>query len=333
MLRTWENFPELCYNHQYQLFNLLRFWLLSLTEIPINYLIQKYLKLGWKKQKRGFYLKYQYIKKNILSKLKKKVILTYFKNHKQTRSYNSYTKFWRPRHVLSVQLGELSFKWFETGLQIHVPLFFWGSKRRVLGRKNATFPPFLLKKKSNFFIKKSKLQVFKLYFIKLILERQLQKLLNFSVLLNFRNLLFLSKALLRLRTNQAVVYQDNFFFQKDPLFKKSVYIFALGFYFCQSKIIAQQLAIRITRSRKHWRTLKQLKKTLHYLRLLSPEVNGYQVDIYGKIGAKTRTKCFRMKSGKLPNVQALGTKIQYTYHECFSFTGVFGIHVWLCTEL
>ena len=287
------------------------------------------------------YLKYRFLRKNILN-LKKKI---YIKNQWKLRCrfqnflYKKY-KFWRPKFITFSQIGNYTCKWLKTGLTMNIPIFFFPPKIRLSLKKLLYRSRFIRRKlnknslkqyRKNNFIKKSKLQILKLYFMKLIIERNLRKIFNFPIFCNFRLLILMNKKLKRLRVSQSIVYEDCFFFHRDELFRRSVSLFAFGFYFGNSKLIAQQVAIRITRTRKHWRTLKQLKKTLHYLRLILPETSGFQIDVYGKIGAKTRTKFFRMTSGKLPQVQTLATRVHYTFQESYSFTGVFGIHVWLCT--
>lgn len=219
-------------------------------------------------------------------------------------------------------MGKIDFHWYQSGLHINIPLFFLPSKGRFNLRKFS-------KKKKAVFIKKSKIQLVKLYFFKLLLERELKKFFFFPVFLNFRQLTLTSKKELRLQTNQRVVYKDFFFFRKDRLIRRTISALTFGFYYAQSQLIAQQIANRLTRTRKHYKTLYQLKTTLHYLRLLSPETKGYQIDVYGKIGANTRTTFFRMTSGKIPQLQSLASRTHYTYQECFTYTGVFGIHVWL----
>ena len=329
ILTNWELSPQFNYQQQQQIFHLIRFWITSLNEIPLNYLIQKYLRFIWKIQKNHFYLKYRYLKKNILNQKKRKLLLMKWKKKKLKKNLSlASSKFWRPKHVLGCQIGSYQLKWFNTGLHINVPVFFFPTRNR-LNLKRSTKVKF----SANCYLKKSKIQTLKLYFMKLLLERKLQKLFKFPVFFNFRHLMFTNKAELRLQTNQTVVFNDCFFFHKDKLFRRTVHVFAFGLYYAQSKLIAQQIATRITRSRKHMRTIKQLKQTINYLRMLSPETCGLQIDIYGKIGAKTRTKFFRITSGKLPKVQTLGNKIHYTYQECYSYTGVFGIHVWLCASI
>jgi hypothetical protein len=169
--------------------------------------------------------------------------------------------------------------------------------------------------------------------MKLILERKFKKMFSFPVFLNFRSLTLTSKKELRLQSNQLIVFKDFFFYRKDRLFRRTISALTFGFYYCHSQLIAQQIAIRLTRTRKHFRTIYHLKQTLHYLRLISPETRSYQINIYGKIGANTRTSFFKMTSGTSVKFQKLATKVHYTYQECFTFTGVFGIHVWLVATI
>jgi len=65
LLLTWEHSP--CWNtlQQQKIYHVLRFWLNALTEIPVNYLIEIYIKRLHKIIKRKFYLKYLYLKKKI----------------------------------------------------------------------------------------------------------------------------------------------------------------------------------------------------------------------------------------------------------------------------
>lgn len=321
-LVNWAVQPLWNYSLQNKIYQIIRFWLLSLNEIPINYIIFKYLKLLWKKKKKFLFLKYRFLKKNILNKKKKKFLFLKWKWKKKKNVSFRITKFWRPKFIPASQLGKIDFHWYQSGLHINIPLFFLPSKGRFNLRKFS-------KKKKAVFIKKSKIQLVKLYFFKLLLERELKKFFFFPVFLNFRQLTLTSKKELRLQTNQRVVYKDFFFFRKDRLIRRTISALTFGFYYAQSQLIAQQIANRLTRTRKHYKTLYQLKTTLHYLRLLSPETKGYQIDVYGKIGANTRTTFFRMTSGKIPQLQSLASRTHYTYQECFTYTGVFGIHVWL----
>ena len=55
ILTNWELSPQFNYQQQQQIFHLIRFWITSLNEIPLNYLIQKYLRFIWKIQKNHFY--------------------------------------------------------------------------------------------------------------------------------------------------------------------------------------------------------------------------------------------------------------------------------------
>jgi hypothetical protein len=334
LLTLWRLNPDNFYQKNLRIFTLVNNWVSSLSEIPINYLIQQHFRLFWKRRKYSFYLKYLFLKKNIVNNNKKKYISFYLKRINPGFKINKRIKrFWRPKHVTATQLGSLSFRWFRTGLHINLPIFFLPSAYRISLKKVFKVKRTALRQKKNLpvFVKKSKIQTLKLFFMKLILERKLQKIFKFPIILNFRVLSSMSKKERRIQTTQKVVFEDFFFFKRDKLFLRSVHIFAFGLYFTDSKIISQHIAARLTRTRKHMRTLKQIHQTLNYLRLLLPETSGYQIDIYGKIGAKTRTKFFRMSSGQVPITQTLATRVQYTYSDCYSYTGVFGVHVWLCT--
>lgn len=321
-LVNWTMQPLWNYKLQNKIYQVVRYWLLALNEIPINYIIFKYLQLVWKQKKKFLFLKYRFLKKNILNKKKKKFLFLKWKQKKDKNFSFRITKFWRPKYVPASQLGKVDFHWYKSGLHLNIPLFFLPSKARSNLRKN-------IKQKKKIFIKKSKIQILKIFFFKLILERKLKKFFDFPVILNFRNLTLTSKKELRLQTNQRVVYKDFFFFRKDKLIRRTISALTFGFYYANSQIIAQQIANRLTRTRRHYKTLYQLKTTLHYLRLLSPETKGYQIDVYGKIGANTRTTFFRMSSGKTPKLQSLASRTHYTFQECFTYTGVFGVHVWL----
>jgi hypothetical protein len=333
LLTSWNIEPIFCENFRYKLYYLIRYWLYTFEDIPINYLIQKYLHNFWKKKKKQLLLKYRFLIKNILIKHKKKYIGKQFglrKKFVHNIYYFRKFKFWRPKHVVFNQLGVITINWFKTGLHINIPLFSFPGKSRVALRK---FYKYSFSKKKKIFLKKSKLQFLRIFLMKIILERLLQKIYKFPIICNFRHLMIMPKKLVRLRSTQGTIIEQFFFFAKDQLFRKSVGVFTFGFYYGQSNIIAQQFAIRLTRTRTHWRTLKQLQQLLHNLRLILPETSGFQIDIYGKIGAKTRTKFFRITSGKLPKVQTLAMRVNYTFQECRSFTGIFGIHVWLCTTI
>ena len=87
ILTNWELSPQFNYQQQQQIFHLIRFWITSLNEIPLNYLIQKYLRFIWKIQKNHFYLKYRYLKKNIFNQKKKKIIINEMEKKKIKKKF------------------------------------------------------------------------------------------------------------------------------------------------------------------------------------------------------------------------------------------------------
>lgn len=91
-LVNWAVQPLWNYSLQNKIYQIIRFWLLSLNEIPINYIIFKYLKLLWKKKKKFLFLKYRFLKKNILNKKKKKISIFKVEMEKEKKCFVSYYK-------------------------------------------------------------------------------------------------------------------------------------------------------------------------------------------------------------------------------------------------
>lgn len=73
VLTTWNIDPNFNYLKNQKLFYLLKFWLFALNDIPINYLLQKYLTNFWKKKKKTIVFKISIFKKKYFKSEKKNI--------------------------------------------------------------------------------------------------------------------------------------------------------------------------------------------------------------------------------------------------------------------
>jgi hypothetical protein len=190
---------------------------------------------------------------------------------------------------------------------------------------------YLKKTNSLVFIKKAKISFLKLFFLKLFIESFLFSYLQIIINLNFIDNYFLNK--LSKYFNKNVKYMIKKFckkryIKKDLVFKKLLYTTNAAYFFNDPKMLAIQLAERLTKIKLHKIATKQFHKALYAAMPINAALSGIRILICGKIGAKTRTKTMTIKYGLPIKVQSLANNINYAYVESQSYTGVFGIHVW-----
>jgi len=75
---------------------------------------------------------------------------------------------------------------------------------------------------------------------------------------------------------------------------------------------------------------KWLTWQLRYYRSISTKIFSIKLIICGKLGASTRTRFLKLQFGKsMIKNQTMGLKINYGYSNAETYTGTFGIHVWI----
>lgn len=189
----------------------------------------------------------------------------------------------------------------------------------------------LKKKKKSIFIKKAKISYLKLLILKLFMEQFFFSFLNLTVNLFFIDSFFSNKLSKYFNKNIKYILKKfckRRYIKKDLVFKKLLYTTNAAYLFNDPKMLAVQLAERLTKIKKHKIATKQFQKALYAAMPINAAISGIRILICGKIGAKTRTKTMIIRYGLPIKVQSLANNINYSYIESHSYTGVFGIHVW-----
>jgi hypothetical protein len=203
---------------------------------------------------------------------------------------------------------------------------------------------FYSNKKYNFFNKKVIIKkiIQKLFFssFKYFIEKFLQKLLNFPIILNLRFLDSLNihyKILLHFL--QKYKYQklrlrkfSNFRLIKTlhKVQKDIISNLILAFYCCNAKLIAEQFSLGINRTRKQKQFVWWFNSLIKYYKNFGFNIASIKIIIFGKMAGKPRTQITKLQYGKFTvKTQTLALKVQYGYASAETYTGTFGIHVWI----
>lgn len=201
------------------------------------------------------------------------------------------------------------------------------------------------KKKKFLFLKRKKLILLQLFLLKIFLEKYffLKKQLYIKFYFyNFNNykaflllkfpilyLLFLKK----LKKNNKKFKIKSFFLKKnDFFFNKLNILTSIAFNLSDIKLLILQFCERITKIHKHKYAIKQINEFCQKLNIFNINNFGIKILIQGKINAKTRTKKVLIKYCKESAVFSLVNILDYCYFTAFTYTGVFGVHIWLVKQ-
>lgn len=102
-----------------------------------------------------------------------------------------------------------------------------------------------------------------------------------------------------------------------------------GFHRRNARLTAEQIAVVLNRASEQWPAMADVKFLLQVGSALNPGVVGTRVSIFGKVGAGTQTKVYAVACGNsAPDYDPAG-RLTYGFAPAETYTGTFGIHVWL----
>lgn len=181
------------------------------------------------------------------------------------------------------------------------------------------------------FIKKAKISYLKFLIFKLFIEQFFFSYLNIIINVVFIDNYFTQKVSKYFNKNVKAMIKKfcrKRSKKKDLVLKKLLYTTNAAYFFNDPRMLAMQLAERITKIKLHKIATKQIKRSLYAAMPINASLSGIRVLICGKINAKPRTKTMTIRYGLPIKVQSVSNNLNYAYVESQSYTGVFGIHVW-----
>jgi ribosomal protein S3 len=95
------------------------------------------------------------------------------------------------------------------------------------------------------------------------------------------------------------------------------------------QLIADLIAIEITSHHKHKRTLRSINSLFNEVH--PKHILGYKFLLDGKINGrmKTNLQVFKFKNKDTIPIQEFNKRVLYALSVARTYTGLFGIHVWL----
>lgn len=190
------------------------------------------------------------------------------------------------------------------------------------------------KRRSFFFLTKKKFFFFLLSRLKYILEKILTNCFNYNVVIFFCYTSAMSR-FLKKQTPLKLKFQR---FLRIPYRIKKLrniqyhlfFSFLDGFFFCNAQFLVDEIAIGLNRIRDQPIFFKWVFRQLKILQYNHCLIHSIKFTICGKINAGTRTKFQTYKLGvsSIKN-QIFALKIDYGYSSVETFTGTFGLHLWI----
>jgi hypothetical protein len=224
-------------------------------------------------------------------------------------------------------------------------IFFIYCNIGIIFKKKYFFLKKLKNQKKNIFLKKKKILLIQLVLLKIFLEKFFfikQYIFikfyfyNFntykhSILLKFpiKYLIFFKQLNLN---NKKYKLKSYFLKKKDFFYNKLKLLSIVAFTIIDIKFLIYQFCERITKSYKHKYAIKQINEFCQKLNIFNVNNYGIKILIQGKINAKRRTKKIFIKYCKQPAVFSLINILDYSYFTAFTYTGTFGIHLWLVKQ-
>jgi hypothetical protein len=190
-------------------------------------------------------------------------------------------------------------------------------------------------RKQSFYAKKN-IQYFFLLKIKYLLELQLTKIFQLNVIINFRSSFY------NPNTDGSFLIENSAFstqrifnipynLQKMRNIGNQLFLSLISSFFSNNaQLIVEQIAFGLHRIRNQWKFFEWVVFQLKRFHFLSTDIIGIKFIICGKIAAGTRTRfeSYQIGSSSLKN-QQFSLKIDYGYISAETFTGTFGLHLWL----
>jgi hypothetical protein len=261
-------------------------------------------KLNYLKQKH----KLQFMKKKIKKALKQKMKKRFFFFYKKVLS-NSKGKANKKKN-LGIKLKLLAL----------TNLFNFFTLKKELSKKNLQFfflfkLRYLIEKKISFILKFP-------FCLQLITSYQFDNYAHF-LLEQLQRRVFRKKKLKKFANHFAIKTLHKI--QLDLI--SSI---CWGLLYGNAQILAEQFAIGINRTRKQIQFFYWFNNILKFYRIFGYTICGIKVILFGKLGGRLRTRIRKIKIGQYGiKTQTFALKVHYGYSSAETYTGTFGIHIWI----
>jgi len=194
---------------------------------------------------------------------------------------------------------------------------------------------FFLKKKFkpfNLVVSLKKLLFFFFLRLKYILEKMFSTLLNCFVVVFFS---LTNHTTFFLKKNKKLKYhrylQIPYSIKKLQKIQNQLFLnFLDSFYFCNAQVLVDEIAVGLNRVRNQRSFFRWLVRQLQFFFRINFTIHSLRFIICGKINAGTRTKFQVYQFGESGiRSQTFALKIDYGYSSAETFTGTFGLHLWI----
>lgn len=176
----------------------------------------------------------------------------------------------------------------------------------------------------------------KFYFLVLILinielEKKLTKILKQPVKITMKNTYFLNYSKGLRSVKRKLVKKMYYYRRNKKTFYKFVDVVNVATSLPSSYLFAQAIVSRMEVVKKHFGFFNLFKNTLNNMILVKPLLLGVKVEIAGKVNGKLRARKQVFQFGLQIPSQRFSAKIDYSFLEAHTYTGIFGIKVWFYT--
>lgn len=204
----------------------------------------------------------------------------------------------------------------------------------ILKKKQIKTDKSNIRQKAQEFAHKYIMLIQKYYFLVLILvnielERLLSKVLGIPVKIQLNNNYYYNLTKKSKNINTKLFRKMFYYSRKNKTFKAILDILNVATTLSSSYLIAQLIASEMEKTRRHSGLFKMIENVLkNYLAASTSNLVGVKFQIAGKINGKLRAKDKTFEVGLKVPTQRLNARVDYSFIEAFTYTGVFGIKVW-----
>jgi len=174
----------------------------------------------------------------------------------------------------------------------------------------------------------------KYYFLVLILvnielERILSKMLGLPVKIQLKNNYYYNLTGKSSKLINKMSRKMFYYSKRNKSFRAILDLVNVATTLSSSYLIAQLIASEMEKTRRHTGLLKMLHTVLNnFLSSTASKLLGVKFKISGKLNGRLRATSTVFEAGlKVPS-QRLSARVEYSFLEAFTYTGVFGIKVW-----
>jgi len=217
----------------------------------------------------------------------------------------------------------------------YISKFIYQKYFEVLKKNQVKTDKINIRQKAQEFARKYITSIQKYYFLVLILinielERVLSNLLGLPVKIHLKNNYYYTFSSESKKITSKISQKLYYYAKKNKSFLAILDLVSVATTLSSSYLIAQLIAAEMEKTRKHTGVFRMVETVLKaFLSSTTSKLLGIKFKVSGKINGKLRANSKTFEIGVKVPTQRLSARVEYSFLEAFTYTGVFGVKVWV----